>query len=362
MKNNDEFSGYINQNLEKMKLHESQSFQFNLSSTNSYLAWNYYFYPFKLLPSTPFDTFLPIDLKYNLIEDLDQDKNYLYGGTVGGKYFHEKLRGNNDDDEQFTIIISLCEREKLLINILNEYFKLPYLNQIIIIWNSKTKTLSTSFYNYFRNTLINKRLRIVLSSNYRFMPYNFIRTDAILRIDDNSKLVNDEIIFAFRVWRANRERLVGFLPVYHTWDPQENIFRYYEETSCEYSIINTNSAFYHRYYHYYYHHILDKRIRNKVDDIANCEDIAFNYMISDLTRKPPIKVTEKNIFNCSDCNNIKDSMVSIMKNVHKTRSDCMNYFNIIYGYNPLLYSQSRSDSVLYMSSLGRKIEPCFKNL
>ncbi len=37
-----------------------------------------------------------------------------------------------------------------------------------------------------------------------------IETEAILSVDDDAHLRHDEIIFGFRVWRENRDRLVGF--------------------------------------------------------------------------------------------------------------------------------------------------------
>ena len=33
---------------------------------------------------------------------------------------------------------------------------------------------------------------------------------AVLSVDDDAHLRHDEIVFGFRVWRENRERLVGF--------------------------------------------------------------------------------------------------------------------------------------------------------
>lgn len=34
-------------------------------------------------------------------------------------------------------------------------------------------------------------------------------------------------------------------------------------------------------------------IRKKVDEWKNCEDLAMNFLVSHLTRQPPIKVTNK---------------------------------------------------------------------
>jgi hypothetical protein len=342
----------------------SEKFQFNMTFYN-YFTWNVLFYPFNIMPSTPFDKFLPIDLKYTSIDE-QKSTNNLYGGTLGGNNFPNKLRGNHDDNEQFTIIVLTYNRERLLISVLIEYFKLPYLNQIIVVWNSEEKRPTNAFYYIFQKQFNMKLLRIVFgkgnSLGNRFLPYNLIRTDAVLSLDDDTQLKNDEIIFGFRVWRDNRDRLVGYPTRFHSWNPNNHEFSYKTEATCEYSLILTGAAFYHRFYHYYYHYLLDERIIDKIDEFKNCEDIAFNFMISDLTRKPSIRVTGKAYFYCKLCATDKTIEKSLSsKHIHyERRTACVNYFSLIFGYNPLLYSQSRMDSILYdMKSKSRDFKKCF---
>lgn len=38
---------------------------------------------------------------------------------------------------------------------------------------------------------------------------------------------------------------------------------------------------------------MPEEIRQKIDELMNCEDIAMNFLISHLTRKPPIKTTNR---------------------------------------------------------------------
>jgi hypothetical protein len=54
-------------------------------------------------------------------------------------------------------------------------------------------------------------------------------------------------------------------------------------------MVLTGEAFYHRYYMYAYFRNEYQAIHDKVDELMNCEDIAMNFLISHLTRKPPIK-------------------------------------------------------------------------
>ena len=125
---------------------------------------------------------------------------------------------------------------------------------------------------------------------FRFLPYDSIETEAVLSMDDDVYLHHDEIIFAFRVWQENRDRLVGFPGRYHAWDKENFSWNYNSNYSCELSMVLTGAAFYHKYYSYAYSQLMPQAIRDKVDEFMNCEDLAMNFLISDITRQPPIKV------------------------------------------------------------------------
>lgn len=58
-------------------------------------------------------------------------------------------------------------------------------------------------------------------------------------------------------------------------------------------MVLTGAAFFHKYYMYEYSHRMYPEIRETVDRLMNCEDIALNFLVSHLTRKPPIKVTSE---------------------------------------------------------------------
>lgn len=56
------------------------------------------------------------------------------------------------------------------------------------------------------------------------------------------------------------------------------------------------AAFIHKYYLYMYTYYLPQAIRDMVDEYMNCEDIAMNFLVSHITRQPPVKVSISNIF------------------------------------------------------------------
>lgn len=49
----------------------------------------------------------------------------------------------------------------------------------------------------------------------------------------------------------------------------------------------------HRYYHYLYTTYLPASLRTMVDQMSNCEDILMNFLVSSVSKLPPIKVTQK---------------------------------------------------------------------
>lgn len=347
---NDEFLGKINQ-----KPISSRKY-FNNYTLNQYLIWNKYYYPFNLFPSTPFDEQTTTTGNYY---KLNIEFTHLIGG-FDGKLFHYTLDGNLNE-EQFTIVILTFKREQNLLNLLETYVNLAYLNSILIIWNEINTEPSKEFKLKFKSQIDSKRIRIIKSErnslNNRFIPYDLIETDAILSLDDDLMLRPDEILFAFRVWRTNRDQIVGFPARYHAWNTNEMKYVYKSQLSCEYSMILTGAAFYHRFYNYYYTFVLNKKIIEKIVELNNCEDIAFNMMVSHLTRKPPIKVTTKFSFTCATC---KNDSISMKFNYYNERSMCIDYFVSVFNYNPLVYTQFRADSVLYKTKVTDDKQKCFK--
>ena len=101
-------------------------------------------------------------------------------------------------------------------------------------------------------------------------------------------------------------------------------------------------------------------IRDKVDELTNCEDLAMNFLVSHVTRKPPIKVTKRMRFQLK---NGEDEGVhsDLWKDGSHfwERDECVNLFSKVYGYMPLLNTQFRADTVLYDTSRSSR-RMCYK--
>ncbi|KAL8571491.1 hypothetical protein ACOMHN_060973 [Nucella lapillus] len=308
--------------------------------------------PFSLYPFTPFEPLLPSEAKF-----LGSPYGFRpvgQGAGGAGKEFSEAL-GGNVPREQFTIVMLTYEREPVLIQALQRLKGLPFLNKVLVVWNNPTPPSTDLRWPDIVVPL--QVLRTKRNSlNNRFLPYESIETEAVLSIDDDAHLRHDEIVFGFRVWREERDRVVGFPGRFHAWDAKHHTWHYNSNYSCELSMVLTGAAFFHKYYAYLYSYVMPQAIRDMVDQYTNCEDIAMNFLVSHITRKPPIKVTSRWTFRCPGCPNTLSS-----NDTHfEERHNCMNFFVKVYGYMPLLFTQYRVDSVLFKTRLPHDKQKCFK--
>lgn len=316
-------------------------------------AWNDWGDPFFLYPQLPFDPVLPSDAKF--IGSGMGFRPIGKGAGGAGKEFGESLGGNHPR-EQFTVVMLTYERDQVLMDSLGRLYGLPYLHKVVVVWNSPRPPLDDLRWpDIGVPVVVVKAARNSL--NNRFLPFDQIETEAILSVDDDAHLRHDEILFGFRVWRENRDRVVGFPGRFHAWDTNTlDAWNYNSNYSCELSMVLTGAAFVHKYYMYLYTYTLPQAIRDKVDEYMNCEDIAMNFLVSHLTRKPPVKVTSRWTFRCPGC------AVSLSEDdTHfQERHKCINFFSSVFGYTPLLNTQYRADSILFKTRIPHDKQKCFK--
>ncbi|VDO91524.1 unnamed protein product [Heligmosomoides polygyrus] len=263
-----------------------------------------------------------------------------------------KALGGNRPREQFTVVLLTYNRDAVLSASLERLHRLPYLNKVVVIWNNVDREplgawprlhVPVEFIKVAKNSL-----------NNRFVPWDRIRTEAVLSLDDDIDLKQHEIVFAFRVWRENRQRVVGFPARHHARYGQE--MYYNSNHTCQLSIILTGAAFLHKSYLHAYTHDMPEAIRRHVDEVTNCEDIAMNFLVSHITREPPIKTTSKWTLRCPTCT---ETLSQDESHFHE-RHECIRLFTRIYGYNPLKFSQFRADSVLFKTRLPPDKQKCFR--
>ncbi|EFA03391.1 exostosin-3 [Tribolium castaneum] len=326
---------------------------YSLGLTQGHEMWNDWGDPFRLYPALPTDPLLPSDAKF-----MGSGRGFRpigQGQGGAGKEFSEAL-GGNSPREQFTVLLLTYEREQVLLDSIARLRGLPYLNSVVIVWNSpRPPSAELRWPDIGAPVHVVKAARNSL--NNRFLPLDNLQTEAILSVDDDAHLRHDEILFGFRVWREHRERIVGFPGRYHAWDINtQNSWLYNSNYSCELSMVLTGAAFLHRHYLHLYWKWLPQAIRDKVDEYMNCEDIAMNFLVSHITRLPPVKVTSRWTFRCPGCPQSLSEDDTHFQERHK----CINFFSQVFGYTPLLNTQYRADSILFKTRIPHDKQKCFK--
>uniref|UniRef100_A0A8C0GWK6 Exostosin-like 1 n=1 Tax=Chelonoidis abingdonii TaxID=106734 RepID=A0A8C0GWK6_CHEAB len=179
----------------------------------------------------------------------------------------------------------------------------------------------------------------------RFFPYSAIGTDAVLSLDEHTSLSTSEVDFAFVVWRSFPDRIVGFPMRSHFWDSSQSQWGYTSKWTNEFSMVLTAAAFYHRYYHSLFTNYLPASLRSLIDQLSNCEDILMNFLVSAVTKLPPIKVTQKK-------QHQEAAPHCPVPEGSRPRQDCLNRFAAWFGYMPLVHSQLRLDPVLFKDQVS----------
>lgn len=190
----------------------------------------------------------------------------------------------------------------------------------------------------------------------RFFPHPLLKSAAILSLDEDALLNTDEIDFAFQVWKSFPERIVGYPARSHYWDDAKGSWGYTSKWTNDYSIVLTGAAFYHRYYNYLYTEWLSPLLLKTVQQSHNCEDILINFLVSHVTRRPPIKVTQRKQYKEQPPGNSLRSPWNDPDHFIQ-RQTCLNTFAAVFGYMPLLRSNMRLDPVLFkdpVSNLRKK--------
>ncbi|XP_067386703.1 exostosin-1 isoform X1 [Emydura macquarii macquarii] len=279
---------------------------------------------------------------------------------------------------KFTAVIHavtpLVSQSQPVLKLLVAVAKSQYCAQIIVLWNcdkplpAKHRWPATAV-----PVIVIEGESKVMSS--RFLPYDNIVTDAVLSLDEDTVLSTTEVDFAFTVWQSFPERIVGYPARSHFWDNTKERWGYTSKWTNDYSMVLTGAAIYHknsglpsnnkknkrkerksywkpRYYHYLYTHYLPASLKNMVDQLANCEDILMNFLVSAVTKLPPIKVTQKKQY--------KETMMGQTSRASRwadpdhfaQRQSCMNTFASWFGYMPLIHSQMRLDPVLFKDQVS----------
>uniref|UniRef100_A0AC35UH35 Protein kinase domain-containing protein n=1 Tax=Rhabditophanes sp. KR3021 TaxID=114890 RepID=A0AC35UH35_9BILA len=256
------------------------------------------------------------------------DTNYFNKAKQNFKHYHDK----------YSVIILTYSRNELLLKLLQRFNEFNDVDKILVIWNNQNETSipEKSFWAnitsdvYFVKTNSN-------SLNNRFLPYDILRTEAILSLDDDQTLHPNQLNHAFGAWRLNKDVLVGSYPRL----TQTNTSFSYHKTPIKgyYDLILTGHAFFHIKYLHIYSNQLPNEIKRWVDSNTNGEDISMNFIIAFFSNKPNIKFLEFRELSkkCSTCKHAAN--ISSKKDHYKNRSKILNLLYNTFAINPLIQTK-----------------------
>lgn len=257
-------------------------------------------------------------------------------------------------NEGFTAVILTYDRLESLFQVIQTMVQVPSLSKVLVVWNNQKKAPpQASMW-----PKINVPLKVVQTRenklSNRFYPYEEIETECILAIDDDINMMTaDELEFGYQVWREFPDRIVGFPPRNVLWNNDTHSWKYDSEWTNEVSMVLTGVAFYHKYWSYVYTTQLPGNIKEWVDTNMNCEDIAMNFLVANLTGKAPIKVTPRKKFKCGECTS---GDLSANEAHMVERSQCVSHFTQVFGTMPLKTVEFRADPVLFMDNFPEKLK------
>ncbi|XP_023321307.1 exostosin-2 [Eurytemora carolleeae] len=261
----------------------------------------------------------------------------------------------------FTAVILAYDRVDSLFQIINQISDVHSLTRILVIWNHQT--IPPPSIQAWPKT--NKQLKVIQTSanllSNRFYPYPEIDTECVLSLDDDITMLSaDELEFGYQIWREFPDRIVGFPSRSHFLNQTSGAWNYQSEWTNEYSMVLTGAAFYNKYWNYVYTGAPDpqqKLIRDWVDENMNCEDVAFNFLVSNHTRKPHIKIGPRKKYRCVTPSCENGNMLSQDSGHLARRSQCVDKFSKLYGFMPLKSVEYRLDPTLYKETVPDSMNP-----
>lgn len=212
----------------------------------------------------------------------------------------------------------------------NHYSKCASVREILVVWN-KGKPPNPSELE----SAVPVRIRVEEknSLNNRFRVDPFIKTKAVLELDDDIMMNCDDLERGFKVWRENPTRLVGFYPRLVTAPPP---LKYRPEKHARkhdgYNMVLTGAAFVDREFAFERYWSEEAELgRKMVDEVFNCEDVLMNFLYSNST---PGGHSVEYIKPAWAIDTSKFSGVAISGNTqahYRVRSRCLEKFTELYG-------------------------------
>jgi hypothetical protein len=245
-----------------------------------------------------------------------------------------------------TVMINTYRRPPQIVDDCIEFYaQCSVVRYIYVVWSEENDPPQRLLAKYKRWKIPEVGFQKQKSSslNNRFRPLNDVpHSDGIFSVDDDMRVPCSDLEIAYDVWQGSRDSLVGFMPRVHLRRPNGLL-----EYRCwwrvwwhgVYSIILTKAAIFNHKFLDLYTNTMPQIIRNMVDKEKNCEDIAMQFLIANVTGLPPVYV-KGHLSDLGVFSGISTSQNIAAASHMDARSMCLNDLESAYGgINPLIPSR-----------------------
>ncbi|KAJ3044398.1 Exostoses (Multiple)-like 3 [Rhizophlyctis rosea] len=207
--------------------------------------------------------------------------------------------------EKYSVLVGTWDRIDILIKMIDHYRSSELIHTIFITWhnpNAPIPDLLQQAAEPQSGPKVEFLPQTTDSLNNRFNPIRRLKTRAVFIADEDIRVPIEDIDLAFKVWRSNPDSLIGFFPRTHKIAHSHRKNKYlasptrYEYTHRDrasrhtYSMVLTKAMFAHSDFLFTYTCLLPPEIHAYIDNLNNCEDIAFNMMVTGMTGGAPVSV------------------------------------------------------------------------
>ncbi|XP_077253112.1 glucosamine inositolphosphorylceramide transferase 1-like [Tasmannia lanceolata] len=249
---------------------------------------------------------------------------YIYGGNGAEEAYQWKGHYS-----QFTLLTMTYDARLWNLKMyVKHYSRCSSVGEIVVVWNKGKPPKPSDL-----DSAVPVRIRVEKknSLNNRFKVDPFIKTRAVLELDDDIMMTCDDVERGFRVWRENPDRIVGFYPRLIDGSPLKYRDEKYARTHMGYNMILTGAAFIDNRFAFEKYWSEEAKVgREVVDKYFNCEDVLMNFLYANASSSRTVEYVKP----AWAIDTSKFSGVAISRNTqvhYQVRTDCLVKFSELYG-------------------------------
>lgn len=193
----------------------------------------------------------------------------------------------------FSVVMPTHHRDlRYVFTLVKHYAVFSLVDKVYVLFSDNTTaSVAETMFGDLPRLDLKAKIRLVYLSrdslSNRWLPLS--KTACVLTVDDDMLLSHELLELGFKSWQSDPDRLVGFYPRAAKVVNDEWLYQM-GSLSQGYSIVLSKALFFDVNYAFLYSCILPDKVKALVDSIMNCEDIAFNFLASGTSGRPPLLV------------------------------------------------------------------------